>query len=158
MTEKITQPIAPDIENPAPLGPLSGDWKDDDSAVYEADFVAADHGPEKTVGIKPSVEKIKIATRLIVRNVTVGTVNGALVDPILLLPADVNRKSLQLQAYSAAATTYIIGDSKSDCYNGVALNGGPGVVILTLTDHTGAVWLYSTDVASVDVTAVAVTE
>jgi len=158
MTDKITTPVAPDVLNPAPLGPLSGDWHDDDAQVYEDDFVHADQTPQDHAGIPHTVAELPVTTRLLSRNATVGTVNGALVDPIMLFPADPNRKSLTIMSLAAALAGYRLASSKSGCFNGENFFTPAGaMLVFSLDDHTGALWAYSTDANAVSLTVAAVT-
>lgn len=144
MTEKITAPIAPDVTAPAPLGPLSGDWKDDDAKVYEDDFAHADLGPEKVEGVPHKVEKLPPVTRLLTAAQTIDGNSG----PVMLLPADPNRKSLILKVVSATPNErFVFGSSKSDCFGGqqfvtgTNLATGVSFAEVNLTGHTGALWV-----------------
>lgn len=156
MPESITEPMPPEELNPAPLGPLSGDYKDDDSAVYEADFEAAPHGPVKQSGVPAPVKEIKRSTRILHRSVTVGA--GA--DPLMLFPADVNRRSLIIQPIGTGTAEFVIASSKSDCYSGAQFHSdfsGIGVSF-DLSGHTGALWVYSTSANATSVNGIAVTD
>ena len=156
MTDKITEPVTPDVLNPSPLGPLSGDWKDDDADAYEADFRPNDPQPAKAYGLPHTKVELPPTNRLLVRTVNIGTVGTTVQDPIQLLPADLNRKSLTVQAF-AANKPYVIASSKSDCYSGAQLTTTSPVANLVLDGYTGALWAYSSDAATIPVTVIAVT-
>jgi hypothetical protein len=159
MSDKITEPVTPEVLDPVPPAPLAGDWHDDDAQVYADDFIAADHGPDKFLGVPHTAAEIDPTTRLLTRNGQVGTINGVQADPIMLLPADPNRKTLTVLAYADTKLTVIIASSKSECFNGTTFLtvAGGGVVTVPLDGHTGAVWAYSAAAAAVDITALAVT-
>jgi hypothetical protein len=158
MTEKLTESVTPGLDNPAPLGPLAGNYKDDDAEAYEDDFEAAPHGPVAQAGVPHKVEEIKPTTRLLVVTQTVGTVNGAIQEPLMLLPADPNRIGLVLKPWANANRPFVIGSSKSDCYSGAVIENVPQAPSIDLNGHTGAIWCYSTDAATIAVTAIAITQ
>jgi hypothetical protein len=160
MADKITEPVTPTDLNPAPLGPLSGNWNDDDREAYEGDFEQADHGPEKVTGVPHPVAELPVATRLITRSVTVGTIGGALADPILILPRDDNRISLSVTCIGSALGTFRLGTTKSDCYNGETFSAPANTpMVLSLDGHTGGLWAYSVDAANaITLSVVAVTK
>jgi hypothetical protein len=167
MTDRITAPIAPDVLDPHSLAKLAGDWSDDDAQVYEEDFQAADHGPRVPTGVPHTEEKIKATTRMLHRAGVIGTVSAVIQDPIMLMPADPNRKSLMVsiiaQAAPGAGTAVVFGDNKSDCYN----NGTNGFLVkdtaptspLIDVPHTGALWAWSPNGnVAITVNAIAITE
>jgi hypothetical protein len=167
MNDRIVNPIAPDLLDPHTHAPLAGDWKDDDAQVYEADFAYMDDGPQTSKGLPHVVETLKVTTRMLHRTGTVGTVSTILADPIMLMPADPNRKSLSVNIVALAApgagTTVVFGDSKSDCYNnGVngyyVTNTAPTSPMINVP-HTGALWAWSpTGNVAITVNAIAITE
>lgn len=157
MTDKITQPVPPDVTAPVPLGTLAGDWHDDDASVYEADFDHGDVGPDKFSGVPHPKPSIKPNTRLLTRTVTVGTVNASLVDPIQIIPADPNRQNVSIVVSGAAATSFRIGAEKTDCYNGNDIPCPSTNAPIVLNLHTGALWAYSISGTPVIVSVIAVT-
>lgn len=144
MTDKITEPVAPEVTDPAPLGPLSGDWHDDDSQVYDEDFLINPGGPVDPMGVPHAHETIKPCTRLIVRSAYLDTNSP----PFQLLTADPNRKSLDLTINALAQGVLVIADSLSGCFNGqyIALGSGNAFpqtnTVWRTTEHTGPVWVY----------------
>lgn len=159
MTDHITEPVTPNNLDPAPLAPLAGDWHDDDPIAYEGDFQAADHTPGKWQGVPHTVVELPVPTRLLTRAVVVGTVNGAIADPIQILPADVNRKALTIEALATVAATFRLGAEKTNCYDGQVFSAPANVpVIMSIDAHTGALWAYSDSANSVTVSVVAVTK
>lgn len=164
MNDRLTEPIAPDVDNPAPLGPLAGNWHDDDAEAYEDDFIHADHRPpEEVTGVPHVKDELPITTRLVTRTETVGTVNGVATDPIQILPADPNRKSVTIAFRGSATTNLLIGPEKSQMYSQhlaltlYAPNSAVAIPIV-LDGHTGPVWVHCIDPAnSVMVSVVAVT-
>lgn len=165
MTDNITEPVTPELTDPVPFSPLAGDWKDDDAQVYDDDFSETQGAPlDNAMGVPHAAAKIKPTSRLIHRSIPVGTpAGGAVSPPIMLLPADPNRKSLTLFAYADTQKYFTFGSDQGDCFNG---NQYPVFVTtvsrswpsLTLDGHTGAVWVYSDSSTPVVCVAVAVTE
>lgn len=158
MTDSINEPIAPDDLNPAPLGPLSGDWHDDDAAAYEGDFEAADHGPVKQAGVPFPVTKTPIRERLITKDATISS--NRLSEPVMLFAPDVNRKSLTITAVNTtgALDTYFVGSTKSDVFNQARMLAVPGGITTYLDGFTGALWVYTDSANDIRIAAMAVTE
>ena len=165
MPESITEPMTPEVDNPKPFGPLSGDWKDDDAEVYQDDFEAADHGPVEATGVPHSKPELRPVGRLLSRQVIVGSTAGGgspLLDPVMVFPADRNRDKVTVQLWSNSEYSVTIADSKSGCYNGNSFMSGPTFTSIDLDGYTGALWVYCNDPAAdgdrVTVSVVAVTE
>jgi hypothetical protein len=75
----------------------------------------------------------------------------------MLLPADINRKSLVLQTISATTVSFRLASDKSGCFNGENLYAF-GATVTTIPNHTGAVWAYSVDASTATIVVVSVTE
>lgn len=162
MTDSINEPMAPEELNPAAPNPVAGDWNDDDAQAYEAEFEAAPVPPLEYSGIPFRETEIKPATRFVTRQVSVGTINGVIQDPIMLFPADLNRIRLSFYGRSDAVRYLRIADSKTGCFDGVEFMTTATTVARSLTPlemngHTGAVWVYSTADQEVIVAGLAVT-
>ena len=157
----------PEIENtndPHPLGPLSGDYTDDDGRAIDDYFESADHNPVKETGLpKDQVrdqKDIPVADRLISRTLPLVSLAAA-GDVIQFFSADLNRKKLII--YVEAAASHIrVGSQKTDVYGagllggvatGVANGGGN---IYDFGPYTGAVWIGADDFSG-NVTAYCVT-
>lgn len=162
MNDSIIDPVLPELNDPVPFAPLAGDTNDDDSQVYEDDFEMTATPPQEYSGVPFQKDTLPQVTRLLTREVFVGTINGSIADPIMILPADPNRKSFTLIAYSDTQVYYTLGSDRSDCYNGVSFPTFPTTIArsyspLLFTDHTGAIWAYSEAAVQVTVVAIAVT-
>lgn len=162
MTDSIVEPMTPETLDPAPLGPVAGDTHDDDAQAYEAEFEAMPVPPLEYSGIPYAETEIKAATRLLTRQVSVGTINGVIQDPILLFPQDLNRICLSFYGRSDAVRYLRIASDKSACFDGVEFMTTATTVARSLTalefnGHTGPVWVYSTADQEVIVSGVAVT-
>lgn len=165
MTDKITEPMTPEVLDPVAPSPLAGDWNDDDAAVYQDDFIQADHGPDKFMGVPHTVAELPPINRLVTRSLTVGTLNGVLYDPVLLLSADPHRIHLLIQwrARPAVSNTGLrIADDRSKCFSddSAMLLWGPNVTagFMTLDGYTGPLWGYSADTANyINISVAAVT-
>ena len=138
---------------------IAGDYTDDDAEVMESltkDAATPPTGRELPTTPLPPAIIPKAMTRLMTGTVIV----QAGWAPILLLPADPNRKSLHLWAASATATDYIrVSDDagKVQSVGGSALlySGQPDAFP---PDHTGPVWVSAPDgIGPVTVSFIAVT-
>jgi len=139
---------------------IAGDAKDDDAEVIDnlVESHAEPPTPEQmpTVPIEPNIEPPRI-TRLISNTLNV---NKAWAEPTLLLPADPNRKSLEINVTSANATDVVnFADEKNKAQSAsTSFVVVPASRSFTLTGHTGAVWVYAPNlVDTAVVTCVAVT-
>lgn len=157
MTRELDSPIPPEDLNPAPLGPLSGDWHDDDAAAYEQDFASANEGPQERAGIPHTKDQLPPETRLLASKASVGTVNGTIQDPVMLLPPDRNRKAISVQVLGTNGDLVTLADSKSGCFNGANWQAAAAGGIVSLDGHTGALWAYSNIANAVVVAVLAVT-
>ena len=150
--------------SPEPTSPgrptIAGDYTDDDAEVMESltrDAATPPSGPELPTEPLPPVTASKPMTRLMSGTVIV----QAGWAPILLLPADPNRKSLRVWCASNTATDYIrVSDDagKVQSVGGSALlySGQPAA----FPDfHTGPVWVSAPDgTGPVTVSFIAVTD
>lgn len=138
-----------------PLG--SQDKKDDDGPVIDSFFIETDAPPDLTQALQPilvkALEEPKRITRLISQSWTI----GATWDPFLVLPADPNRKNLNIHVYSptAVATDGVrFSDERGTVTTGGRiLHGGD----TSFTAHTGAVWALATGAGANGVASAPVT-
>lgn len=157
MAHELDSPNPPDLLNPAPHAPLAGDWHDDDAQAYGQDFASAVEGPQERTGIPHAKNEVKPTTRLLSARASVGTVNGTIQDPVMLLPPDVNRKALQVQVLGQTGELVTIAGSKTGCFNGANWQAAATGSILAMDEHTGALWAYSISAQAIVVTVIAVT-
>lgn len=136
---------------------LAGDWKDDDGQVF-ADLVEPQANPlpvPDQVMVEPVTQRPPRPGRLMCGSMTADPTWP----PMLVLPADPDRKSVTIQNNSATATDSIrVADESGKLQNLV----GGGLVFpanpLTLLGYTGPVWLSASQaVAPVSVSYWAVT-
>ncbi len=147
---ELTNPEPPDVLAPADPGFLAGDSKDDDGVWIDEAFEAGPTGPEdERVYLEYQEEELPKPTRILSREVVVGTVDGILYDAVLAFPADINRTSLIIETDGPITIT----SDKTDA-NGAAIFSGPQ---FSTDTHTGAVWINSSALARVNVSIWAVT-
>lgn len=155
---ELTPAIEPDLSDPAPLGPLAGNHADDDGQALDDYFEAPSHGPLSYDDlIVPQVDNIAPTNRILSRNLnmTVGD------DPVLILPKDVNRLSLNLyfncNGSNGSNNVLRFASEKSLVYDGAmvypvwnsnALASGRSYVI-NLDKYTGALWVWPDPVLSI---------
>lgn len=141
---------------------------DDDGPVIDSFFIETDAPPD----MKAATEPIPATTH--VQPVTCGRLLtgstsmtlGVFTSPYLFLPADANRKSVVLTAFSSAAAPtalveYIqISDENGKVLGTAGFNLRPGKDPVTLSDYTGALWAMpaSTITAAIELSWVAVTQ
>lgn len=132
----------------------TGDVHDDDPQVLD-DLVKSQANPapplpdELTI---PVVERPKRLTRLQTGQQTMQS--GW--DPYRILPSDPSRKTLLVAINSAdpTDTVYVADSADSARFGGSLFQANP----LTLTGHTGAVWVYNPTAHTVTISWWAVTE
>lgn len=131
----------------------TGDVTDDDARVLD-DLVQSQANPIPPLPDEmtfPVVERPTRVTRLQTGQQTILT--GW--DPYRILPDDPDRKSVVIAMNSANATDYLLvsGTADSARTGGSLFQANP----LTLTDHTGAVWVYNPTANAVTISWWAVT-
>lgn len=144
----------------------TGDNKDDDARIIDADVLEVDKPPTPIVEpIRPvplvtPVPLTRLLTSTQACDPQWGTTPG-LTKAVLLLPGDGNRKALTLRVQSptAVATDYVrIADDPGKLENanaGAPLYHGDNV---DLDDHTGPVWVTANGASAiVNITAIATT-
>lgn len=145
----LTDAPLPDVNDPLGLNAFhTANRTDDDGQALDDYFESAYQGPPvESESAQYEALSIPTTTRLIARSFTVGTNGGVLYDPVQVLPADPNRKSLHIDADGPVQ----IASDKAF----------PSAAVVTFpwtdTTHTGAVWLYSTSGSVVTVSVWAVT-
>lgn len=103
-------------ENPEPVVGidtqmhLAGNWKDDDPIALDQYFEAADQEAEVFDGLRIPQERTPIATRLVTWNGSLASPvsNGQVVKGVQVLPRDINRKRVYINAYAADITWLLV--------------------------------------------------
>lgn len=131
----------------------TGDINDDDPRVLD-DLVQQQANPVPPlpdVMTFPVAERPKRVTQLQTGQQTI----LATWDPYRILPPDADRKSVVIAMNSASATdsVFVGGTADSAKFGGSLFQANP----LSLTDHTGAVWVYNPTANPVTVSWWAVT-
>lgn len=153
MEDVLNEPVTPELTDPNPFAPLAGDTHDDDSEVYEADFVMAAHPPQTYDGVIPTTKTLAPTTRMLAAVVPVGQdSNGVQLDPVMLFPADPNRKQLEIRCYDSlggifpSVYPFVLASDKATCYTNAIVGAGGGDAAgygFKSDCHTGAVWVYA---------------
>lgn len=125
------------------------DLKDDDAAVIDSYLIETDAPPDMTPARQPidnTAQRIPIVVtgRLVPCGEQVLTPT---MDPVLIMPADDNRKHAYIRVYSptAVATDGIrFGDSNNTVRNGARILHGAAP---TIDDYTGAIYVWPQTVA-----------
>ncbi len=120
----------------------TGDTSDDDGAVIDSFFVETNNAPERVadVAVVPTVARPVPTNRLMTGSLTV---SNTWTDATMLLPADQNRKHLEIRVNGTVDVDFIrvsdeSGKLNSDTGAGrVYANQAPFI----LDDYTGAVWV-----------------
>lgn len=148
----INRPEVNINDDPHPLGPLAGDYQDDDGRALDDYFESADHMPVKETGLPAAQvndqKDLPIVDRTISRTLVLTPIdltNGG--QPIMFFAADLRRKFLKIVVVTDNAVISF-GSQKADCYGGGYLYGPirtPAVpaapVIYDFPNYTGAVWI-----------------
>jgi hypothetical protein len=144
----------------------SQDLKDDDGNVIDSFFIETDAPPNladapQPITVVAPTEPV-VATRLLT-----GTIQlTATMDPVQILPADTNRKSVSVQIYTTAASSTAVGeyvtlaDENGKCRTSGAWTLRSGKDPYTIIDHTGPIFVQaaSTVSANMELTWWAVTK
>jgi hypothetical protein len=145
----------------------SQNLSDDDGPVIDSLFIETDSPPDMKAATEPipaTSQKQPISCgRLLTGSLSMTL--AVFTSPTQILPADPNRKSLVLTAFSSAASPtalveYIeISDENGKVAGSSGFNLRPGKDPITLTDYTGALWAMpaSTITAAIELSWVAVT-
>lgn len=138
----LNDPIPPDLDNPAPHGPLAGDHTDDDGWALDEHFEPADQSPIDW-GVKPTptVTELPSPTRIVTRTFLVTPDGTNLPQPVMVLPRDLNRVKLYLICTALAGFQF--GSEKSDVYGAPTMPDNAATTGLDLSGHTGALWVYT---------------
>lgn len=142
------------------------DKKDDDGQVIDSLLIETDAPPDLKTATQlvdaPETPKIPRPSRLLTGNITLVS---TLVSPVMILPADTNRKSVTLSVLSTAASPNALVEYVSVADNNGVLNTTSAwnlrnaAIPVTLYDYTGALWVFpaTTITAAIELTWVAVT-
>jgi len=151
MSAPLETPEFRDNDPDTPDGLYVGDFKDDDGKVIDSFFIETDAPAEpqiEAIKQRPLAASIK-PTRLLNDTVTLKVGDA----PVMLLPADANRKSLTMlmttPTGSATATDYVnIADNVGNVSLAQQSGVSSGVTRMrawatdhTLVGHTGPVWV-----------------
>lgn len=150
MTE-LTDSPTPELLDSAVHRRLAGDWNDDDGLALDETFEPPFHGPVVSETLLAAKEEIKTPTRLLSRTVQVGSPGGVTYDPVQVFPVDLNRIKVIVQTDD----NVVIGSEKSDVYNNASVLS---TTQWSVDNHTGAIWVYSTEANIVNVTVWCVTK
>lgn len=141
--------------------------KDDDGPVIDSFFIETDNPPNMETALEPvpapPKENPPRPDRLLTGTFTVS--QGGFTSPVMVLPADANRKSLTLAAMSAAATATFTDFVLISDENGIAGNPTgafrlrPIQGAVFMDGYTGAIWAFpgASITATIELTWVAVT-
>lgn len=126
----------------APMEPFESQNKtDDDGAVIDSFFIETDAPPKLSDATEPILVKALQEPRKITRLISKDeTISPSWLEPYLVLPADANRKSLNILVYSptAVATDGVrFSDEPGNIRTGGKILHGDTV---PFTDHTGPVY------------------
>lgn len=130
-----------------PMSPFeSADTNDDDGNVIDSLFIETDNPPEPA--IEPILIKALVEPTPITRILGQDTLIPPSSDVRMLLPADKNRKSLNIYVYSPTAVTtdgVRISDDNGMCLTGSKLLHGGTIDLL---GHTGPLYVTSCSASS----------
>lgn len=126
------------------------DLKDDDAAVIDSYFIETDAPPDMTparqpIDNTPNKTPIAITTRLLSREQTLQP--GF--DPVLLFPADNNRKHMYIRVYSPTAQAgdaIRFGGTAQEARNGARILQGDAP---TIDNHTGPIYAFAEAITGV---------
>jgi len=156
----INEPMPPEILDPVAHRKMAGDWTDDDGLALDEYFEAPSHEPVSHDTLPDPYAKVSIpeVTRMLNRSLTLGSTDGVNAgDPVMLLPADPNRRvCLLIVTVAGSATGIRMGSARSDVY-GAPLYAANGSIGYDLSGHTGAVWVYNPSTAVADTATVSIT-
>lgn len=147
-TPKFTPVEQPENLSPEPEHRLAGDWNDDDGQAIDEYFEPAYHGEVEQVYVDAEREDLPAPNRMLSRVVPFvqRSESAPAPEPVLVFPADVNRKSVSITVYAGEQDArgerifYRIGSSKQDLY------GDANIQQLypshyTIDGYTGALWM-----------------
>lgn len=157
MNTELTHAIEPENTAPDPYALHQGNTSDDDGRAIDDYFEAPTLAPVEKGSVAYVKKEIAVPTRMIVRKLYVGTIGGVVYDPVMVFPADLNRKRLIITGVYDNNAFFSLGSEKSDAQTNGSIYQcifGP----LTIEGHTGALWVYSIASVAVDLTIISVTE
>lgn len=85
-----------------PYRTLAGNHADDDGMAIDEMFEPASWGPVSHESREYAAEETKVATRLLSRQIVIGSNGGVIYDPVQLFPVDLSRKRLRIQLAAPA--------------------------------------------------------
>jgi len=157
---KLNEPMQPERLDPARHDRMAGDWSDDDGPALDQYFEAPTHEPlsHDTIPTPEAKTRIPEVTRLLNRSIVLFSPDGVNAgDPVMLLPADPNRKVLILHvSLGGSATGIRMGSARSDVY-GAPLYAANATFGYNLSGHTGAIWCWNPSTAVADTATVSIT-
>lgn len=144
----LTESVTPDVTSPLPFRAWAGDHSDDDGRAIDDFFEAAYAGPVDYEEPPTEKKEIKTTTRLVNRTVTLAPTLQ-----LMILPPDVHRTTFVIWTDDADSITFA-GDSGELSMAGLLSAANP----LTLSGHTGPVWVQNVGASDATVNVAAVTE